>query len=47
MERKNDCFVVYDDDIGKAKEILGWIGIGMLILESIRMLTLRPWVRDI
>ena len=47
MERKEDGFIVHDDDIRKAKEIIGWMGIGVLIVESLRFLILRPRVRDI
>ena len=37
MERKENSFIIYDKDLERAREIAGWIGIGVLLVESIRL----------
>ena len=47
MERKQDGLFIHNDDIRKAKEIIGWMGMGVLIVESLRFIILRPRMRPV
>jgi len=41
MERTEQGIVITDKDISKAREFLGWVGIGVLIIEAARIVFTR------
>ncbi len=45
MQRTEDGYIITNDDIRKARDILGYIGVGIILIESIRVVFGRPWMR--
>jgi len=41
MERTENGILITDKDIKKAREFLGWLGIGVLIIETTRIIFTR------
>ena len=41
MQRREDGIFIPNEQIERAKKIAGWIGIGMLIFEGIRIVIKR------
>lgn len=45
MERRDNGIFIPDEQIERAKKIAGWIGIGMLVFEGIRLVIHRQSMR--
>ena len=41
MERTEQGIVITEGDIKKTREVLGWIGIGVLVIETARIVFTR------
>ena len=41
MQRREDGIVIPNEQIERAKKMAGWIGIGMLVFEGIRIIVKR------
>ncbi len=41
MERTEQGIVITDNDIKKVRETIGWVGIGVLFIEAMRLVFTR------
>ena len=47
MERTEQGILITDKDIKKTREVLGWIGISVLVIEAARLVFTRRHPADV